>query len=694
MKTKNFLKKSFLILSLLALIFTPSISSAEFWAKQSNGQLYTNSGNGFGNAIINVASCNGCGGGGGGGTVTSFSFTNGGGFTGVVTNPTTTPTLSLQTSLSSGSVPFIGTSGILLQDTSNFVWDDTNNRLGIGDNTPASALTVGSGDAFQVNSSGAIVAATGITSSGTVNLSGLTASKVVFTDGSKNLTSSGTVGPSQGGTGSTTTFTAGSAIFAGASGVYSQDNANFFWDDTNNRLGIGNAAPTVALDVTGRLKVSQEAMFGFYLQTPILSDNPSVLGGGVLNLKDAGSGNTNGSFTFNTTPASGIFSWLGNVGVGVASPSSKLDVTTAGLGVTQTATSGLALVNTTAAAVGAQQISPALRYSGFGWKTTSTAASQAVDFRTYNLPVQGTTNPTALLTTEFSVNGGAYSTVNQQYSDGTFEVTSVASGLKSKMDGTGLFIQRSNGSYDGYMVMNDGTDLRIGSRFGINFRNDSSVRGGMANGGHWFFGSNFTPTAWLHLTAGDATAGNAPLKFTSGTLLTSAEEGAVEFLTDKFYGTITTGAARKEITLNDAALTSGVFPIATTNGRLTNSSFSTTTLTAGTYTPTATNVTNITSSTPNISSYNRIGNTVTVFGSVLVTNTVAVASEVDVSLPIASNLNAATDLSGSGTMDTTASSNIYINADTTNDRARIFFTSVGVGQSGTIYFQFAYQVLP
>jgi hypothetical protein len=36
---------------------------------------------------------------------------------------------------------------------------------------------------------GAITAATGITSSGTINFSGLTASQVVFTDGSKNLVS-------------------------------------------------------------------------------------------------------------------------------------------------------------------------------------------------------------------------------------------------------------------------------------------------------------------------------------------------------------------------------------------------------------------------------------------------------------------------------------------------------------------------
>jgi hypothetical protein len=42
-----------------------------------------------------------------------------------------------------------------------------------------------------------------------------------------------------GGTGTATAFTPGSVVFAGASGVYTQDNNNLFWDDTNNRLGVG-----------------------------------------------------------------------------------------------------------------------------------------------------------------------------------------------------------------------------------------------------------------------------------------------------------------------------------------------------------------------------------------------------------------------------------------------------------------------
>lgn len=93
--------------------------------------------------------------------------------------------------------------------------------------------------------------------------------------------------------------------------------------------------------------------------------------------------------------------------------------------------------------------------------------------------------------------------------------------------------------------------------------------------------SSATPTALLHVNSGATTL--APFKIASGSLLTTPEESAIEFLTDKWYLTITTGAARKEFTLNDAALTSGRVSFSTTNGRQTDSSaltFAGSTLTA------------------------------------------------------------------------------------------------------------------
>lgn len=62
---------------------------------------------------------------------------------------------------------------------------------------------------------------------------------------------SGTLPVANGGTGTTTAFTTGSVVFAGASGVYSQDNTNLFWDNTNKRLGIATTSPDAKLTVNG-----------------------------------------------------------------------------------------------------------------------------------------------------------------------------------------------------------------------------------------------------------------------------------------------------------------------------------------------------------------------------------------------------------------------------------------------------------
>lgn len=45
-------------------------------------------------------------------------------------------------------------------------------------------------------------------------------------------------------------FTVGSVVFQGNSAL-AQNNANFFWDNTNLRLGIGTATPTSALQIVG-----------------------------------------------------------------------------------------------------------------------------------------------------------------------------------------------------------------------------------------------------------------------------------------------------------------------------------------------------------------------------------------------------------------------------------------------------------
>ncbi len=68
-------------------------------------------------------------------------------------------------------------------------------------------------------------------------------------DWNANHTFTGTLDPVNGGTGSSAVMTQGSVVFAGPGGAYAQDNDNLFFDDTNNRLGIGTATPGQTLEV-------------------------------------------------------------------------------------------------------------------------------------------------------------------------------------------------------------------------------------------------------------------------------------------------------------------------------------------------------------------------------------------------------------------------------------------------------------
>jgi hypothetical protein len=63
--------------------------------------------------------------------------------------------------------------------------------------------------------------------------------------------------------------TAGSVLFAGTSGLESQSNATFFWDNTNKRLGIGNASPGAPLDIHGtgtQIQVNGTGASNSYIQ--------------------------------------------------------------------------------------------------------------------------------------------------------------------------------------------------------------------------------------------------------------------------------------------------------------------------------------------------------------------------------------------------------------------------------------------
>ena len=167
----------------------------------------------------------------------------------------------------------------------------------------------------------------------------------------------GTLPVANGGTGTSTAFTTGSVVFAGASGTYTQDNANFFWDDTNNRLGVGTSGPNsrfqVSVSATNAAFPANATNGGVILNnsdsttnnfTSITNRNASNISTASIGFINTDQTNSYGDIVFATKLASITermrIDSSGNVGIGTASPGVILDVSSASAQIRATSSTG------------------------------------------------------------------------------------------------------------------------------------------------------------------------------------------------------------------------------------------------------------------------------------------------------------------------------------------------------------------
>lgn len=169
-----------------------------------------------------------------------------------------------------GSVPFADATGLLTQDNARFFWDAASHRLGINTNVPGEALhvvgnahitgkltvdgaidptsltLVAAGNLAYLENANGVSAAVSPANRGRL-VYNATAQKWQVSENGVAYASlvSGTA-MAIGGT--VTGATVGSVLFAATGPVLAQDNATFFWDTTNKRLGLGTTGPAVALD--------------------------------------------------------------------------------------------------------------------------------------------------------------------------------------------------------------------------------------------------------------------------------------------------------------------------------------------------------------------------------------------------------------------------------------------------------------
>ncbi len=120
----------------------------------------------------------------------------------------------------------------------------------------------------------------------------------------------------------TTTLTGGSVAFGGASGALSQDNDNFFWDNSNKRLGIATKVPTTALDVFGS---------GIIGRLNATSTNNAYLGFASNGTNRWSIGNVQSDHRFRIYNEAGSLELIsilptGEFGIGVANPTTKFHI--------------------------------------------------------------------------------------------------------------------------------------------------------------------------------------------------------------------------------------------------------------------------------------------------------------------------------------------------------------------------------
>jgi hypothetical protein len=313
----------------------------------------------------------------------------------------------------------------------------------------------------------------------------------------------------------TTALTTGSVGFIGASGALLQDNANFFWDDTNNRLGIGTNAPTTAIDTFGS---------GIITRVNGTSTNNAFIGFASAGTNKWSVGNVQSDHRFriyNEATTSELVSVLqtGEFGIGIANPTTKLHIDGGASALIANLDANVSVAKSISfRSDNSNRIN--LEVSG-----TESGSNAGANFflRTY-------TDAGALLATPLTITR----------STGAISLATALSGTTASFTGlirTDLGAAGTSGTFTG-----------TGSNFQINHDGSSAITLINSGGGGYVFKAGDLTTTIFSLSNAGAASFLSSIEVGTGTY----SAGLSKLYSTSFYGTILTGKAGS---LSDLLLT-------------------------------------------------------------------------------------------------------------------------------------------
>ena len=550
--------------------------------------------------------------------------------------------------------------------------------------------------------------------------------------------------------GSITSATAGSVLYAGASGVLAQSNSNFYYDYTNNRLGLGTTSPEVMLQL-GSNDNTNKVFSVRYSSVPLYInggyDGTYALSTFSINNYNTSAGSSSwGGFSNTLYSSAAVQLASSTIGAEIrfltsatpnTNPTTKLTIASTGAATFTSSVTSTSFIKTSGTsaqilAADGSVITAGTNITISGGTISSSGGSITLSAIGSIPNANGATITGSVLNLQpASSSFGGVVTTGTQTLAGEKTITSATSqtltlkgrntgatnntqlrfyGSASAADlwaiGSEIATDTTSSAFDFYSIAGAANRLRIDSsgNVGINTITIGSKLQVNGNAAIGYSASTAAPTNGLAVAGGvtiGTTTANVSSIVTTGYSLTGANAQSLLDLAGTWNTTGNPTAIKLNITNTASGSTSNLMDLQVGGSSLfkvdKSGNLTANNVLSGTYTPTLTAITNISALTAFTCQYMRVGNVVTVSGKVYGSPTaISTETQFRMTVPINSAMTAVEQAGGTGRSSNGSSGDgfvAFVNAYGTNEVRFSYWAPAILATGGNFWFSFTYLIV-